>query len=92
MFGQSDLYLSCGITFSAGIANVEEFSLLVEGQEEHKEDAEKMGTIKRVRSMKMSIMEQLLKAMTELYHTYSVHVHVQAGRLRNMQCTIMSFN
>lgn len=31
-----------------GIANVEEFSLLVEGQKEEKEDVEKMGTMKRV--------------------------------------------
>jgi len=34
--------------FSVGIANSEEFSLLVEGQKEDKEDADKMGTIKRV--------------------------------------------
>ena len=33
---------------SKGITNVEEFSLLVEGQKEEKEEVEKTGTLKRV--------------------------------------------
>jgi len=33
---------------SLGIGNVEEFSLLVEGQKEEKEELDKMGTAKRV--------------------------------------------
>ncbi|KAL9985699.1 hypothetical protein ACROYT_G008133 [Oculina patagonica] len=40
------------VCMKMGIANVEEFSLLVEGQKEDKEDAEKMGTIKRDKSVK----------------------------------------
>ena len=49
------------VLFFVGIANVEEFSLLVEGQKEDKEDAEKMGTIKRVCSIKISICEHLTR-------------------------------
>ncbi|XP_020615506.1 talin-2-like [Orbicella faveolata] len=40
------------VCMKMGIANTEEFSLLVEGQKEDKEDADKMGTIKRDKSVK----------------------------------------
>ena len=40
--------LQCVIVVLLGIANVEEFSLLVEGQKEEREEVEKMGTLKRV--------------------------------------------
>ena len=40
--------LQCVIVVLLGITNVEEFSLLVEGQKEEKEEVEKTGTLKRV--------------------------------------------
>ena len=40
--------LHCVIVVLLGITNVEEFSLLVEGQKEEKEEVEKTGTLKRV--------------------------------------------
>lgn len=48
--------LQCVIVVLLGITNVEEFSLLVEGQKEEREEGEKMGTLKRV-----CIYEQVMR-------------------------------
>ena len=62
--------------FSAGITNVEEFSLLVEGQKEDKEDADKMGTMKRVTML-----------YCELWLSFTIHT-AKTRIMRNMQCIV----
>jgi len=81
---------SC-ILFSVGIANTEEFSLLVEGQKEDKEDADKMGTIKRVCCLKtllcyvyMYIHVSCMCSFDCSFTFLKIHVQLQMNPIRNI--------
>lgn len=71
--------LQCVIVVLLGITNVEEFSLLVEGQKEEKEEVEKTGTLKRV-----CIHEQVMRYLCT---STAVVTNNLLGRVRKKRIT-----
>ena len=74
--------LHCVIVVLLGITNVEEFSLLVEGQKEEKEEVEKTGTLKRV-----CIHEQVMRYFwtSTAVVTNNLLVRVRTKRITTVQ-------